>query len=364
MPASKKLGLAIIGTGGMGREHARRLQQEKSCELKAACDLRPAELENFVKDFGIPKGYSDYKELLADPEVEAICVVTPDGLHAEISIAALNAGKHVLCEKPLALNYGEALQMEAAARKSGCVNMVNFVYRNSDALQRAVEIVSSGEIGELLHVEAHYLQSWLSSKVWGDWRSEPSWLWRLSTQHGSKGVLGDVGVHILDMASYPAGPVEKVHCQLATFAKVKGEQQGEYHFDANDSAVMNLVFASGALGSVHCSRWATGHENSLYLGLYGSKGAIKVDLDQSWTAIRLCSSRLRDSAKWETLECEAHPSTYQHFVRACLRHRAEDTRWRNEAGPDFARGAEIQRLLDACFFSAECGRMLELSEIK
>ena len=138
-------------------------------------------------------------------------------------------------------------------------------------------MVLAGEIGEIKHVEASYLQSWLVSKFWGDWRTDPKWLWRLSRSHGSNGVLGDVGIHILDFASYGAGlDIDHVFCRLKTFDKAPGNRIGEYELDANDSFTMALDFSNGAFGVVHASRWATGHLNELRLRMYGDKGGIEV----------------------------------------------------------------------------------------
>jgi predicted dehydrogenase len=117
----------------------------------------------------------------------------------------LRQGKHVLCEKPLATRYPDALAMAEAAAEAGVVNMVNLSYRNVPALQAAARMVAEGAIGPVRHFEASYLQSWLTQPAWGDWKTESQWLWRLSTAHGSKGVLGDVGIHILDYATFIAG---------------------------------------------------------------------------------------------------------------------------------------------------------------
>src|SRR3569833_2713174 len=131
--------------------------------------------------------------------------VAPDSIHHPTSIAALLAGKHVFCEKPLATDANKAFELVEVAEQSGLVNMVNLTYRYKTQLQRAREIVTSGQIGAVKHVEASYLQSWLVSKAWGDWRTESQWLWRLSKKHGSNGVLGDIGVTILAFASYGSG---------------------------------------------------------------------------------------------------------------------------------------------------------------
>ena len=171
----------------------------------------------------------------------AVDNITPDSIHHPTTLKVLAAGKHVFCEKPLAPSYGLAMEMVEAAEQSGLINMVNLTYRNVAQLQKAREIVLSGAIGAVKHVESSYLQSWLVSKAWGDWRTESQWLWRLSKKHGSNGVLGDIGVHILDFASYGSGlEIEHVFARLKTFDKAEGNKIGEYTLDANDSFVMSV----------------------------------------------------------------------------------------------------------------------------
>jgi len=122
--------------------------------------------------------------------------------------------------------------------------MVNLSYRNVPALQKAAQMVRDGAIGTIRHFEASYLQSWLTQPAWGHWDREPQWLWRLSTKHGSKGVLGDVGIHILDFATFIAGmDATQVSCLLQTFDKAPGGQIGDYVLDANDSATMQAAAA-------------------------------------------------------------------------------------------------------------------------
>src|SRR5690606_38317449 len=147
------------------------------------------------------------------------------------------------------------LEMTELAEATGLVNMVNLTYRNIAQLQRAREIVTSGEIGAVKHVEASYLQSWLVSKAWGDWRTESQWLWRLSKKHGSNGTLGDIGIHILDFASYGSGlEIDRVFTRLKTFDKADGNRIGEYELDANDSFTMAVDFDNGARGVNHATR--------------------------------------------------------------------------------------------------------------
>jgi predicted dehydrogenase len=184
-----------------------------------------------------------------------------------------------------------------------------------------------------------------------DWKAlkrQPGVLWRLSSRHGSKGVLGDLGVHILDFASYPAGDIKSVNCRLRTFPKVKGDRVGDYVLDANDSAVITVEFAGGAVGVVHTTRWATGQPNSIRLRIYGDRGAIVVDLDQSYDQLRLLRLGPKGKGEWKTVTCKATPSIYQCFIKS-VKTGVNDQ-------PDFARGAAIQKALDACFESNRKGR--------
>jgi predicted dehydrogenase len=242
--------------------------------------------------------------------------------------------------------------MARAAKRAGVINMVNFSYRNSSALQKAAELVRNGELGEIVHVEASYLQSWLSSQIWGDWKTTPSWLWRLSSKHGSKGVLGDVGVHILDFASLPVGPIRRIQARLKTFTKLKGKRMGEYPLDANDSALLQVEYANGALGVIHTTRWATGHANSLFLRIHGTKGALRLDLDKSYNELEVCLADNIHKAKWITIKAPSTPIIYERFITAIRTDKAGE--------PDFARGAEIQRALDACFESDKLGQVVEV----
>ena len=158
-----------------------------------------------------------------------------------------------------------------------------------------------------MHLEASYLQGWLGSMYWGNWKAGPGTLWRLSTGHGSKGVLGDLGVHILDFATYPAGDIASVNCRLKTFHKAKGDRIGEYKLDANDSAVIMVELEGGAIGTIHTTRWAVGQQNSLLLRIYGDRGAIVVDLDKSYGEFLVCQGKDIHKAQWKTIKCEATP---------------------------------------------------------
>ena len=199
----------------------------------------------------------------------------------------VETGKPIFCEKPLAPTYPLALEMTEAVERRGIVNMVNLRYRGLPVMQMARALVEDGMIGEVRHIDAGYLQSWLVGTHWGDWRTEERWLWRLSGAHGSRGALGDVGIHILDFASYVAdqNPVS-VHCRMKAFGKAEGDRIGAYGLDANDSFVMSIEFDGGALGIVHASRWATGYANAMKLGVFGTQGALEIWFESEKMGLR------------------------------------------------------------------------------
>ena len=336
---ARKVRVAIIGSGHMASAHARHFSAIPGVELVAAVDTDPARLAAFRRKHRIAGGFASVEEILAWGGFDAASNTTPDSVHAATTMPLLAAGKHVLCEKPLATNEADARKMTRAARKAGVVNMVNLSYRNADAVQEAARLVAKGRIGKVRHVMASYLQSWLSQPAWGDWRKEPMFLWRLSTRHGSKGVLGDIGVHIADLASFAAGQqIKEVSCRLATFEKARGGRIGEYRLDANDSATIQAALGNGALATISMTRFATGHFNDLCVEVYGDKGGLRVTTDSRKCRLDGCLGGDIVKARWRRLAHPSLPSTYQRFVAAI--------RGGAPAEPDFGRGAAMQRVLD------------------
>jgi predicted dehydrogenase len=280
--------------------------------------------------------YADYREMLEKEELDGAVNITPDALHADVALAVIAKGIPILSEKPLASNLADARRMLEAAQKRHVINMVNFSYRNSSGLQAAVDVIGSGKLGNLRHIESSYLQSWLASRGWGDWRTGDGWLWRLSTKHGSAGVLGDIGVHIYDMTSFLCGDINTIQCTLRTFDKgIPDNRIGEYELDANESFVSTVGFANGAIGTVHASRWAVGHANSLRARVYGDQGAIEIDLDRAYDEYRICTGTENvDKFKWETVKCPPTPSNYERFITAIKTGKQDAS--------DFANGVKIQ----------------------
>ena len=339
------ISLLILGTGAMAAQHVKHFRSDARVEITACADVDAARAAAFAKTHGIAKSFGNLDGAIAWGGFDAAANVTPDSAHHPTTMKLIAARKHVFCEKPLAESFALADEMARAADQAKLVNMINLSYRNVAALQTAQQMIARGEIGEVRHVEASYRQSWLVGHHWGDWRTDPKWLWRLSEQHGSKGVLGDVGIHILDFATYAIGmmPVS-LQARLKTFHKAQGDKIGDYPLDANDSASLSVEFGNGALGVIHASRFMTGYGNVLKLDLFGSKGAIEINHGLDWTEIRACTGEDVHTQAWRRVIAEPVETIYRAFITAIGTGHNGD--------PSFRRGADLQRVLDLCASSA------------
>ncbi|MBW8299069.1 MAG: Gfo/Idh/MocA family oxidoreductase [Hydrogenophaga sp.] len=331
--------LLVLGTGGMANTHAMNFATIADVQLVAAVDVDLAKVRAFATRHDIPNTFTSLDEAIAWGQFDAVTNVTPDRIHHATTLALLAAGKHVMCEKPLAESYAKADEMATAAEASGLVNMVNLTYRNVAQVQKARQMVVDGEIGRVRHIEASYLQSWLVSKAWGDWATESQWLWRLSTKHGSNGVLGDVGIHILDFAGFGAATeIDHIFARLKTFEKAPGNRIGEYDLDANDSFTMTAEFTNGAMGVIHASRWATGHLNELRLRVHGDKGALEIIHRPDASQLRACLKEDVENAVWKDIEVDPVETNYQKFIAAIRGGRMQE--------PSFRHAANLQKILD------------------
>ncbi|MFC3325387.1 Gfo/Idh/MocA family protein [Mesorhizobium cantuariense] len=345
--------LLLLGTGGIAGHHVEEFAGIAGCSIVACVDQVPGRAAAFAAASKIGDFFESLEAAIAWGQFDAAINATPDGAHMATTLALLGAGKHVFCEKPLAPNHADALDMTEAAEAAGVVNMVNLTYRNSPAIQEARRMVQAGEIGDLRHVEASYRQSWLVSRSWGDWRVDDKWLWRLSSRHGSTGVLGDVGIHILDFATYGADQdIVSLHADLVTFPKAEGERIGDYVLDANDSVAMTARLSSGALATIVASRYMTGHANDLSLVLHGTKGAIKVETDGKVSNLSACLGGDVDLQRWQKLALPDVKRNARRFADALDAGRNGD--------PSFRRAADMQKLIDAAFESSAAKRPISV----
>jgi predicted dehydrogenase len=339
----------------MANWHVQRLQSMKGISVIACCDIVEAQVKAFAEKYHIPHIYTDFRKMITTEKLDGVTNVTPDAFHEKVSIACLKKNIPVLSEKPMASSLIEAKRMLAAARKTRTPNMVNFSYRASCGLQAAQRLIKNGTLGNLRHVEASYLQGWLSGMDFKGLAKRPGAAWRLSTKHGSMGVLGDLGCHIYDMVSFLCGDIAEIDCRMKTFNKLPGNRVGAYVLDANDSFISTVAFKNGAIGTIHSSRWATGYSNSIHIRVSGDKGSIVIDLDKSYDEYRifLRGKPLKDGKPgWETVVCKKTPDNFERFIKG-IRTRKNDV-------SDFVNGLKIQTYLHYSMASNKAKKPLKI----
>jgi predicted dehydrogenase len=333
--------LLIIGTGSMAAAHAANFKKIRGVKLVATVETNAERRAAFAAQHKIAHAFADLDEAIRWGEFDAAANVTPDAVHYPTTMKLIAAGKHVFCEKPLATDYPHAIKMTKAAEKAGIINMVNLTYRASPALHKARAMVTSGQLGTIRHFEAAYRQSWLVGKHWGDWRTEDRWLWRLSSAHGSKGTVGDIGIHIIDFATFAvASDISGIAPMVRTFHKAPGDRIGKYKLDANDTFAMTAELKNGAMGFIEATRFATGYINDLEVSIFGDKGAVKIFTNGGTSSLQACLGKDVDTHTWKPVKCPPVPTTYQRFAAAVASGKNGD--------PSFRRAAEVQRVLDAC----------------
>jgi len=343
--------ILILGTGSIAQRHAESLSAIPNCRIVAAADTNAERARAYAAEHRIPHSFENLDAALAWGGFDAAVNATPDAVHLPTTLQLIAAGKHVLCEKPLAINHRDALTMTEAAERAGLVNMVNLTYRNAHAIQAARRMVMAGDIGAVRHVEASYLQSWLTADYWGDWHTNERFLWRLSSAHGSQGVLGDIGIHIVDFVTFGTNlDIAALAARLRIFDKAPGNAIGPYRMDVNDSVAMTVEFGNGALGVIHMSRFATGHRNDLNLTIHGETGALRIWSETAVSTLDACLGADIHTQTWRRIECPPTPTNAERFVAALQSGVNGD--------PDFRRAAEVQKILDLCFVSDAQGRML------
>jgi predicted dehydrogenase len=239
-----------------------------------------------AKKYTIPHVFTDYRAMIASGLLDALVVVTPDAMHYPVTMAALDAGLHVLCEKALAMNAAQAKEMYEKAEATGLKHMVMFTWHWAPHFEYIQQLIEQGFVGRPYHFHIQYEVDYGRDATYG---------WRFDRQHGH-GILGDLGSHAIDCARRYVGDIAKVSGHLATFVERPGPA-GQVLDAANDSAQLAVEFANGAHGSIHVS--AVTHPNETSLGLYGEAGSL--ELVFTFTGAELRGSRLGEEA-WQTLE--------------------------------------------------------------
>ena len=294
-PASAQLGVGMVGYAFMGAAHSqawrtagRVFDLPLNPRMAVLCGRNREAATAAADRLGWESVETDWKAVLQREDIHLVDICTPGSSHAEIATAALAAGKHVLCEKPLANTVAEARAMAAAAREAraaGVRSMVGFNYRRVPAVTFAQQLVAAGKIGTVRHVRAQYLQDWIVDP-------EFPLVWRLRAEEAGSGALGDIGAHIVDLTQFVTGQrLTGVNAMLETFVKQRplpaassglsasgGTSMGDVTVD--DAAVFFGRLDGGALASYEATRFATGRKNSIRVEVNGSTGSLAFDLER------------------------------------------------------------------------------------
>jgi predicted dehydrogenase len=277
MSSPRTIGVGMLGYAFMGKAHSHALHSlphmvypPPAVPFLAAIAGRDASaVQEAAARYGYARAYTDWRELVADPQVELFDNGGPNDAHAEPSIAAAEAGKHVLCEKPLGRSAAEARTMLEAVRRAGVKHMVGFNYRFVPAIRYAYELIQSGALGTIYHFRARYLQDWLADP-------SAAFSWRLAEGTAGSGALGDLGSHAIDLARFLIGEPASVTAISRTFT---AERPGG-RVTVDDAFEATVEFASGAIGTLEASRVALGRKNGLAIEVNGSEGSLSFDLQR------------------------------------------------------------------------------------
>ena len=380
---SDTLRVAMIGHGFMGAAHSQGWRVAPRFfplpfrpEMTVLVGRRPEAVAAAAETWGWAETATDWREVIARDDIDVIDIVTPGDSHAEIAIAALQAGKHVLCEKPLANTVAEAEAMAdaaAAAHARGVRAMVGFTYRRVPAVTFMRDLIAAGKVGRVQQVRAAYRQDWLVDP-------EAPLAWRLQKEHAGSGALGDIGAHIIDMTQFVTGQtVDSVSGVLDTIVARRpllgegsglsgtaGEGYGDVTVD--DVAIFTGRLAEGALVSFEATRFATGRKNALTVEVSGDAGALAFDLEdlntlrfydrtapgelQGFTRILVTEPQHPYAGAWWPA---GHMLGYEHGFSHQVKDLVEAIAEGADPHPTFAEGLAVQRVLAAVEESSQNG---------
>ncbi|GAB3171667.1 Gfo/Idh/MocA family oxidoreductase [Myceligenerans halotolerans] len=378
-----RLGVGMVGYSFMGAAHSqawrtapRFFDLPLRVEMRVVAGRSTEGVRAAADRLGWQDSTTDWRTLLERDDVDLVDVCTPGNTHAEIAIAALDAGKHVLCEKPLANTVAEAEQMTAAAERAaerGVRAMVGFTYRRVPAMQLARQLVADGRIGEVRHVRAQYLQDWLTDP------SAPL-SWRLDKEKAGSGALGDIGAHVVDLAQFITGEsVAGVSGLLETFvgerpvaassAGLSGQAgEGTGPVTVDDAALFFGRLSGGGLASFEATRFATGRKNAIRIEINGTRGSLAFDFEDMNVLHFFDDGEDSRTAGFRRIVVTEpdHPYTgawwppghglgYEHGFTHQVVDLVGDLAAGRQPRPSFADGLAVQRVLDAVERSSRQG---------
>jgi len=364
------INVALIGYAFMGRAHSNAYRQvtpffspSLTPRMKVICGRNRANVEQAARQLGWEEAATDWRDVVARKDVDLVDVVTGGDTHAEISIAAAQAGKAVFCEKPLARSVEEADAMLAAVKKAGVANMVCHNYRRAPAVTLAKRLIDEGRVGHIRHFRGTYLQEWLV---------DPNFprVWRLDREKAGTGTLGDLGSHVIDLARFLVGEIAEVSGTVETFTKERPlpeDPTRKAPVTVDDAFAALVRFTTGAMGSIEATRYAPGRKNHNRFEINGSEGSLGFNLERMNELEVYFRSDSGPERGFHTIlvtDRDHHPyvknwwppghiigyeHTFTHTVYDLLESIAKGT----PVAPSFEDGARNQRVIDAIARSAQ-----------
>ena len=300
------IGIGIVGAGGMASSTLiPNFQATGQANIVAVYDASPETARQVASTYQIEHVCESVEALVADPEVAAVCISSPNAAHHQASLAALAAGKHVFCEKPLARTLAEAREMatiaEQASARSGLIDAVNFSYRGYPAVRFMHDLLVAGELGEIRHLYAFYALDALVDP-------QTPINWRMRAASAGAGPLADIGAHLIDLTRYLAGEITSIGAQLRTFVPQRPDPAGGMaSVDVDDAASLLCTLENGAMAALHVTALGGGRGNYQRIELYGSRGSVVYEIDNQ-ESLEICfgPAGFRHHA-WSTVPV---PSTY------------------------------------------------------
>lgn len=360
---TKELRVGLVGYKFMGKAHSHAYKDltmffdtPLTPVMQAICGRDEAGVKAAAAKYGWASTELDWRKLIARPDIDLVDIVTPNNSHAEIAIAAARAGKHILCEKPLAMTSAEAREMLAEVKRAGVTHMICHNYRFAPAVQLARKLIADGALGRLYHIRATYLQ---------DWIMDPNFplVWRMQKEVTGSGAHGDIAAHIIDLARFLVGEFTEVVGTLETFIKERptggaAPEMGQVTVD--DASLFLARFENGALGTFEATRFAGGNRNGNRFEINGSRGSIRWDLEnmnnlqvyfhhdpvglQGWRTINVTESVHPYVGNWwPSGHIIGYEHTFVHLVHELVRGVASGT----SPQPNFEDGLRNQLVLEA-----------------
>lgn len=372
-----ELGVGLIGTGFMGRAHALAFHNARTTfdlpfnlKLVALADADVARAEQCAAGWGFERSHGDWQQLISDPAVNLVAITTPNLLHFPMAMAALDAGKAVYCEKPLAVSLEQAREMQAAARKAGVVTRVGYNYQHNPIIGLAKQMIESGELGRIVSFQGEFSEDFM-----GDGLSP--WSWRCEESHAG-GALADLGSHLLAMARYLLGDVDAVCADSQTVHPQRPATRGSEEQRAisiDDQTYALLRFANGARGTFGSSWLKHGYKNHLSFEIGGTEGTLSFDQERL-NELRLyrAGSPGRDGFQrilagpaqpGYASFCPApgHQLGYNELKTLEVHELIQALGGQGSNGTDFAEAMEVERLATAIRVAAKEMRWVSLSDI-